>query len=115
MSPTKLPQVRLQHILHNIDSILDATAHLSDREIRSSYVIQKAVERAVEIISEAAKALPPTLRAEEAEIPWQDIIGIGNHLRHEYYRIQDDVMIDIIRTKLPELRPAIQRLVDAIR
>ena len=70
----------------------------------------RAVERAVQIISEAAKELPQAMRDSEPEVPWQQIIRIGNVLRHEYYRIREDVLVDILQTDLPELRPAVVRL-----
>ncbi len=43
-------------------------------------------------------------------MPWKDIIGIGNLLRHEYYRIDDTTMLSILRVHLPGLLPAIDRM-----
>jgi uncharacterized protein with HEPN domain len=108
---SKSPLTRLRHILDNIDGILAATRGRAAAEITESYVIRRAVERGVEIISEAAKALPPELRDREPDVPWKDIIGIGNMLRHEYYRIRDDRMLIIVSDHLPALRPAIVRLI----
>lgn len=113
MTSAKLPQVRLRHIMEHIDGILSATADLSPAEVTSNYLTVRAVERSVQIISEAAKELPAELRAQEPQVPWQDIIGIGNLLRHEYYRIRDADMLDILRVHLPNLRPAIERLIAA--
>jgi uncharacterized protein with HEPN domain len=110
MSSAKSPQARLEHILENIDAIIAATRNRSPREITSDYLVQRGLERAVEIISEAAKALPPSLREREPEVPWSDIVGIGNLLRHEYYRIRADRMLDILNVHLPRLRPAVVRL-----
>ncbi|MGV1847942.1 MULTISPECIES: HepT-like ribonuclease domain-containing protein [unclassified Rhizobium] len=68
------------------------------------------MERCIQIISEAAKELPSEMRASEPDIPWRAIIGIGNLLRHEYYRIRPGDLWDIIHVHLPKLRPAIARL-----
>jgi uncharacterized protein with HEPN domain len=108
--PSADPQARLRHMLENIDAIIDATRDRSPAEIAGDYLIQRALERAIEIISEAAKALPPDFRDREPDVPWSDIIGIGNLLRHEYYRIRADRMVDILGTHLPRLRPAVVRL-----
>ena len=86
----KLPEVRLRHMLENIDGILDATANMSPAEISESYLAVRAIERSIQIISEAAKELPPDLRALVPDVPWRDIIGVGNLLRHEYYRIREE-------------------------
>jgi|SRR4051812_23903061 uncharacterized protein with HEPN domain len=104
------PAVRLQHILENIDGILAATAGMPVAEVMRSFVMIRAVERAVQIISEAAKELPREMRDSEPEVPWQEIIRIGNILRHEYYRIREDVLVDILQSDLPLLRPAVVRL-----
>jgi len=110
MASAKLPQVRLAHMLEHIDGILAATAGMQPSEITGNYLVVRALERSVQIISEAAKELPPELRAHEPDVPWQNIIGIGNLLRHEYYRIRDTDMLDILQVHLPHLRPALVRL-----
>jgi uncharacterized protein with HEPN domain len=112
--PSADPEARLRHILENIDAIIGATQGRSPTEITNDYVVQRALERAVEIISEAAKALPAEFREREPDIPWSDIIGIGNLLRHEYYRIRSDRMLDILNDHLPRLRPAVLRLLSSI-
>jgi uncharacterized protein with HEPN domain len=100
-------------MLENIDAIMQATKGKSADEFKSDYLVQRAVERAIEIISEAAKSLPAELRDSEPNVPWRDIIGIGNLLRHEYYRIESETMRDILHTHLPRLRPAVLRLLTA--
>jgi len=49
----------------------------------SVYHMERTVERAVQIISEAVRALPPALTARHPEIEWAKISAIGNILRHE--------------------------------
>ena len=43
-------------------------------------------------------------------LPWAAIVGIGNLLRHEYYRIKMIEIEAILALHLPQLRPAIIRL-----
>ena len=50
------------------------------------------------------------MRALEPDVPWPEIIGIGNLLRHEYYRIKTSEIRAILTDHLPRLRPAIVRL-----
>jgi uncharacterized protein with HEPN domain len=56
---------------------------------------RRAVERAVQIVSEAAKALPPDSLAKHPGAPWKAIIGIGNILRHEYQSLDDKQLWEI--------------------
>ena len=51
---------------------------LSDR------VVRQAVERNIEIVSEASRGLPDELIGTEPDINWRGIRVIGNILRHRY-------------------------------
>lgn len=59
--------------------------------------------RAIQIISEAAKALPPDLTT-AYPAPWHAIIAIGNILRHEYQHVDDRRLWEIVTVHLPPLR-----------
>lgn len=78
-----------------------------------SYLMERATERAVSIISEAAKLLPQDLRDQYPSIPWLQIIGIGNLLRHEYERVDTMIMWDIARNHLPPMLITIRQMIAA--
>ncbi len=50
-------------------------------------VIRLAVERAIELIGEAARRVSSGFQAAHPAIPWRDIIGQRNVLAHEYGEI----------------------------
>jgi uncharacterized protein with HEPN domain len=110
MTSAKAPSVRLQHIIENIDGILASTSGMASDEVANNFLVLRAVERCIQIISEAAKELPVEMRERERDVPWREIIGIGNLLRHEYYRIRAGDLLSILHVQLPQLRPAIVRL-----
>jgi uncharacterized protein with HEPN domain len=58
MSPSKSPTLRLRHILAEIDGISAATKGKTQAECADDYVLSRAIERALEIVSEAVRALP---------------------------------------------------------
>ncbi|HEX7532653.1 MAG TPA: HepT-like ribonuclease domain-containing protein [Methyloceanibacter sp.] len=58
------------------------------------------------------RLLPPALRDQAPEVPWNAIIGIGNVLRHDYQHLDDRRLWDVVTVHLPELRPAIQRMLN---
>jgi uncharacterized protein with HEPN domain len=107
MAASKSPRVRLLHIRDEIDGIAAALNGLTFFDYRESYTARRAAERAVQIISEAAKALPTELLDRHPAAPWTAIIGIGNILRHEYQRIEDHRMWEIVTVHLPQLRAVI--------
>ena len=49
------------------------------------------------------------------DVPWADIIAIGNPLRHEYHRIDDKVLWETATVDLPKLQPIILRMLDEFK
>jgi uncharacterized protein with HEPN domain len=114
MAASKNPQLRLFHIRDEIDGITAALRGVSFEEYRESFTLRRAAERALQIISEAARSLPAELRKRHPGAPWTAITGIGNVLRHEYQRIDDRRLWDILIVHLPQLRPVIVRMIEEL-
>src|SRR3954447_24159808 len=110
MAATRNPRVRLLHIRDEIDGVTAAMKGVSFAQYKSSYPLRRTAERAVQIISEAAKVLPADYLARYPEAPWSAIIGIGNILRHEYQEVDDRTLWDVISVHLPLLRPIVIRM-----
>jgi uncharacterized protein with HEPN domain len=72
-------------------------AYLLDRKL------QLAVERAIEIIGEAARLVSPTFKAQHSEIPWQQIVSQRNVLAHEYGEISQERIWLVATCRIPEL------------
>lgn len=114
MAASANPRGRLLHILEEIDGISAFVTSMSYRDYRDSYVAVRVVERALEIISEAVRALPDELLRPHSEIDWARIRGIGNFLRHEYHRLDTELLWDIATNKLPPMRPVIMRILEEL-
>jgi len=111
MAATKSPHARLLHIRDEIEGVAATINGLSFEKYCASYIHRRAVERAAQIISEAAKALPRDYLARYSEAPWTSIVGIGNVLRHEYQRLDDRLLWEIATIHLPALEPVVQRMI----
>lgn len=72
-------------------------------------VLKAALERFLEIIGEAASRLTEDARAELADIPWSEIIGLRNRLIHGCFSIDHDVIWAILKDDLPDLLETIER------
>ena len=49
-----------------------------------------AVIRCLEIILEASRRLPASIKRRHPDIPWKDIAGAGNIYRHDYEDVSTD-------------------------
>lgn len=85
--PSKNPLQRLHDILLNIARIETHVEGIADQAaFEENPLVYDAVERCLERISEAATKLGPTAETLCPEVPWRNIRGLGNILRHEYDR-----------------------------
>jgi len=115
MAASKRPHLRLLHIRDEIDGMASALQNVTFVDYQESYTLRRAAERAIQIVSEAAKSLPSEMLARHSEAPWNAIIGIGNILRHEYQRVDDRRLCEIVTVHLPELRPVIMAMIDELK
>jgi uncharacterized protein with HEPN domain len=65
--------------------------------------LQLAVDRALEIIGEAARLVSATFKANQVEIPWKETIGQRNVLAHEYGEINQERIWLVASRRIPEL------------
>ena len=52
---------------------------------------------------------------ERPEIPWEDVIGIRNHIAHGYFDIDGEVVYGVIKQDLDPLLEAIEYFLDVFR
>lgn len=71
-----------------------------------------AVIRALEIIGEAVKKLPISVRAQYPDVPWQDIAGMRNKLIHEYFGVNIRRVWETVQEDLPPLRDAVMEMLE---
>jgi uncharacterized protein with HEPN domain len=81
-------------------------------DAKASWTICRAVERGLEIISEASRHLPDDMKTSESQIPWRQIADIGNVLRHAYDRVDFRFLWALMEQDLPPLAEAVERLLD---
>ena len=106
-------RVRLTDMLEAIDGATDIVSGMSFSQYQRSYATRKAVERCVEIVSEASRHLPDNLKSRHPAIHWSEIAAIGNLLRHEYQRVDDWIMWRVATKYFPELRDAVTDILRA--
>jgi uncharacterized protein with HEPN domain len=103
----RLSRPALQAILASIEGIEDSIRDKSLDEFAGDWAVKHAVQCGIEIISEASRRLPQSLRDQRPEIPWKAVMGIGNILRHDYDAIVDEVIYGAATTQLALLKVAI--------
>jgi uncharacterized protein with HEPN domain len=100
--------------LYDIEEAAQNLRHVlgnrSAEALEADFVLRAAAERFVEIISEASRRVPPAWKSEYPEVPWANIAGIGNVLRHEYRKVSIDVIVGLREGDLRVLERAVAHL-----
>ena len=98
---------RLVHIIAATDQLNRMWTGKTLADFASDEVLAAASERFLERICEAAKHIPDSLKAVHGKIPWPQIRGLGNRLRHGYDAIDPELLWDVITTDLAPLKAAV--------
>lgn len=97
----------LNAILEAIDGIETATRGKTYNDFTGDWLLRHGVQRGIEIVSEAARRIPAETQASQPQIPWPEIMAIGNVLRHEYHRMSDRLIWNVVQVNLPPLKAAV--------
>lgn len=100
----------LKDILDNAERALRFVQGVSKKALQENDEKLFAVIRALEIIGEATKHIPPSIRKQYAEIPWQKMAGMRDILIHGYFGVDFEVIWKTLRQDLPPLRKAAARI-----
>jgi uncharacterized protein with HEPN domain len=108
----RTPRLVITEMVDAIDGIEAAINGKTFEDFKHDWLLQRGVERGIEILSEAARHLPDELTRRHPSVPWAEIRGIGNVLRHEYHKIAERIIWSAVTSHLPTLKAAVLSLRD---
>ncbi len=98
--------------LHDIlDAITDIESFIDDLSYDEFVTDRKtlnAVIRSIEVIGEAAKNIPDTIKAEYKGLPWKRMAGMRDKLIHGYFGIDTKTLYKAAKDDIPPLKASIQ-------
>ncbi len=104
------PRLSLLQMQDYAQRALTATRSRTVEDLSSDDVFRLAIERALEVVGEAANRLPAELRAKYPDVEWRKIIGMRNVLIHGYDIVQREVLWDTVRESVPKLLDQVNQI-----
>jgi len=101
----------VEHILECIGRI-QGYCRIEEATFFESPVVQDAVLRNLQILTESATRLSPDLKASCPEVDWKGVAGFRNVLVHDYLGINLRRVWEIVRLDLPALQAQIAAIRD---
>ena len=100
----------IQDILNSIEEIEEFTKGLTYDEFAEDRKTINAVVRSLEIIGEATKNTPDSIREKYSEIPWKSMAGMRDKLIHEYSGVDLAIVWKTIQNNIAEVKPLIKEI-----
>ncbi len=91
----------LEDIVLSMQRVQEYITELDFQHFKWDYKTVDAVIRNFEIIGEASKNLPATIKDKYTNVPWEEMYRLRNRISHEYFGIDYEIIWDIATTELP--------------
>ena len=100
----------LRDILDAIDKAERFLANVTEEQFRANDEKVFAAARALEIIGEAARAVPDEARARYPQVPWREVAGMWDKLIHTYFVVDLKRVWETVKQDLPGLRQTVAQM-----
>ena len=113
--PERDVSLLLEDILESIDKIGRYTGHMEFEDFKRNDIVADAVVRNIEIIGEACRIIPETIRAKYSAVPWRRIIGFRNIAIHQYFKVDLEILWTVVTEGLPGIKPQLEKILEELR
>jgi uncharacterized protein with HEPN domain len=69
-----------------------------------------AVVRSIEVIGEAVKNIPDSVRSRYSDIPWKEMAGMRDKLIHFYFGVDKEAVWVTVKERIPTIRPIFEKI-----
>jgi len=100
----------INDLVEACEDILSFTKGMSYSDFAGDKKTVNAVIRSLEVIGEATKKLPISLKDNYPDIPWRQMAGMRDKLIHEYFGVDKQMVWQAIEKHIPDILPLIKEI-----
>jgi uncharacterized protein with HEPN domain len=102
---------RLNDILEAIDLIILFAQGRTREDLTTDRLLQSALLHQLYVIGEAARRISENIKDRHADVPWRVIYGFRNHIAHEYFSLDLDIVWQTETDDVPKLKARMSEIV----
>jgi uncharacterized protein with HEPN domain len=95
----------LDDIVGAMEAALEFVAGMDAAQFRTDRKTAFAVIRALEIVGEATKRIPESIRLRYPDVPWRQMAGMRDRLIHGYASVDLDIIWQTVMEDIAAARP----------
>jgi uncharacterized protein with HEPN domain len=93
--------IYIDEMIGAITKVLEYTKEMTLMHFMDNSIVCDAVQHQFEILGEASSHLPFSLRRKFPQIPFSLMYSLRNHIAHEYFDVDYEIIWHIIQVDLP--------------
>ncbi len=101
------------YVGHTLDMTRRAVKAIESKT-RAKYdkddILHLGLTHLVQVIGEAARKVSVKFQRAHPEIPWRKIIGMRHRIVHDYMRVDEDILWQVVTDDLPKLLPLLEEI-----
>ncbi len=102
--------IYLEDILEAIERIQAYVQDVTREDFETDRMRIDAVIRNLEVIGEAVKQVPDSVREKYPSVEWRKIAGLRDILIHKYFDVNLDLVWGVVKSNIPILKAEIQQI-----
>lgn len=106
-------RARLRDMLASIEHIEKYASYGRDRFVNDE-LVRTFIIHHLQILGEAGNKLSNELRVLHEEVPWPKVLGIRHIIVQDYFRVDYDIVWDVVEGELPVLKSQLQGILDSL-
>lgn len=99
-------------MLEACEKVMRYTEGLDFHAFIRNELVYDAALRNLEVLGEAAKKVPDSVRVRHPSVEWRAIAGLRDVLAHAYFALDEATLWDIVAQKVPALAEALRQILE---